>query len=352
MDYTHSYFAGTQPYQQQFNGISPNTPMHPDFATPQDYNTTSLPGDYRNFSNEHFPAFGGHGVPYATPQPIFVGPPTPPGQQNQHLAGQSAWPPAAAAAAAPPVTPTPATPSAAASIMYIDRPNALDSLSSTTNPDPSMVEDGPPSLDQSRRGSSKSDDDDMPPAQSRRKAQNRAAQRAFRERKERHVKELEARLASLEATQNETMSENERLKRDLQKISTENEILRATSSLHAAASASGASPRSDGGSSLTAGPMTYNPTTFYSDLLANHPVKTPSHRIIASDSGERLLGAGATWDLIVGHESFKRGLVDVADISNLLKSQAKCDGQGPVFEERAILEAIAQSVRSGSDSLM
>lgn len=104
--------------------------------------------------------------------------------------------------------------------------------------------------------------------------------------------------------------------------------------------------------SLTAGPMTYSPTAFYSDLLANHNVKTPSHRIVASDSGERLLGAGATWDLIVGHESFKRGLIDVADISNLLKKQAKCDGQGPVFEERAILEAIEQSVRSGSDSLL
>lgn len=169
------------------------------------------------------------------------------------------------------------------------------------------------------------------------------------------MKDLEAKLASLEAAQHNTSSENEKLKRDLQKVHTENEILRATSSLQAAAAAAGASPGSDGmgGSSvLTAGPMKYNPTDFYTDLLANHEIKTPSHRVAKTETGDRLLGAGATWDLIISHDSFKRGLIDVADISNRLKSQAKCDGQGPVFEERAILDAIEQSVGSGSDSLL
>lgn len=173
------------------------------------------------------------------------------------------------------------------------------------------------------------------------------SQRAFRERKERHVKDLEAKLASLEAAQHETASENEKLKRDLQKVSTENEILRATSSV-----------RGDGGGSpshqtmMTTGPMEYNPTDFYSNVLALHPNKTPSHRIVTSDSGERLYAAGATWDFIIGHELYKKGMVDIADISNRLKHQAKCDGQGPVFEEKAILEAIEQSVASGSDELL
>lgn len=173
------------------------------------------------------------------------------------------------------------------------------------------------------------------------------SQRAFRERKERHVKDLEAKLASLEAAQQETASENEKLKRDLQKVSTENEILRATSSV-----------RGEGGGSpshqtmMTTGPMEYNPTDFYSNVLALHPNKTPSHRIITSDSGERLYAAGATWDFIIGHELYQKGMVDIADISNRLKHQAKCDGQGPVFEEKAILEAIEQSVASGSDELL
>jgi AP-1-like transcription factor len=174
------------------------------------------------------------------------------------------------------------------------------------------------------------------------------SQRAFRERKERHVKDLEAKLATLEAAQAQTATENEQLKRDIQKISTENEILRATTTMNG-----GGSPAGPGSTGPThTGPMTYNPENFYTDLLANHDNKTPSHRIATSAAGERLLAAGATWELIISHELFKRGLVDVADISNRLKNQAKCDGQGPVFEERAILEAIEQSIGSGSDQLI
>lgn len=192
---------------------------------------------------------------------------------------------------------------------------------------------------------SNSEEDDMTPAQSRRKAQNRAAQRAFRERKERHVKDLEARLATLEAEAQHTTSENERLKREMQKITTENEILRATSTLNGQNSLSPEPAQ-------TTGPQRYNPTDFYSDLLASHTEKTPSHRIAVAEDGERLLAAGATWDLIINHEAFKRGLVDVGDVSERLKNQAKCDGQGPVFPERVILEAIEASVASGSDELL
>lgn len=177
---------------------------------------------------------------------------------------------------------------------------------------------------------------------------HRHSQRAFRERKERHVKDLEAKLASLEAAQQETATENEKLKRDLQKVSTENEILRATSSMRGGGNGSEGAHHGP----TTTGPMQYNPTDFYSNVLALHPNKTPSHRIVTSKEGERLYAAGATWDFIIGHELYKRGLVDIADISNRLKHQAKCDGQGPVFEERAIIEAIEQSVASGSDELL
>lgn len=175
------------------------------------------------------------------------------------------------------------------------------------------------------------------------------SQRAFRERKERHVKDLEAKLSALEAAQQQTATENERLKRDLQKISTENEILRATSTTQGGA---GGSPGPNGSAPMTTGPMSYNPKDFYSNVLENHANKTPSHRIVTSDAGEKLLAAGATWDLIINHHLFKRGLVDVGDVSERLKNQAKCDGQGPVFEEKTILEAIESSVASGSDELL
>jgi AP-1-like transcription factor len=101
------------------------------------------------------------------------------------------------------------------------------------------------------------------------------------------------------------------------------------------------------------GPMSYSPTEFYTNLLRSHDNKTPSHRItVSDDTGERLLGAGATWDAIQEHHLFKKGLVDVGDVCDRLKNLAKCDGQGPVFEERDIRRAIEASAASGSDELI
>jgi len=197
--------------------------------------------------------------------------------------------------------------------------------------------------DVNRRGSNSDDDENMTPAQSRRKAQNRAAQRAFRERKERHVKDLEAKLASLEKNAATVTEENERLKLQLQKAETENEILKATSA-HASRGAPAPLPN--------AGPMRFSPKDFYTELLQAHENKTPSHRIVTSESGDRLFAAGAAWDYIIKHPLYERGLVDVGHVSERLKLVAKCDGQGPVFEERAIIEAIEQSVASGSDELL
>lgn len=129
-------------------------------------------------------------------------------------------------------------------------------------------------------------------------------------------------------------------------MSTENEVLRATSNLNNGSMSPASNPPT------TTGPMSFNPTDFYSDLLANHTNKTPSHRVVETENGEKLLAAGATWDYIINHPLFKRGLVDVGDVSERLKSKARCDGQGPVFEESAILHAIEESVASGSDELL
>ncbi|KAK3331058.1 hypothetical protein B0H66DRAFT_86864 [Apodospora peruviana] len=319
MDYTHAaYFTGAQPYHQ-YMGIPPLTPSHSTTgAASEDFNNASPPEVYEQFPNgiphDQFPGFEGYAQ--FNPQQAFPpGPPTPPGQHP--------------AAAVQPINGVARPPQPSPEALALTKMEAEDQA-------------------QSRRQGSNSEEDELTPAQSRRKAQNRAAQRAFRERKERHVKDLETRLQQLEQAQQQTATENERLKRDLQKMSTENEILRATSSL----AVSAGSPGANGTPPITTGPMSYNPTDFYSNVLQNHANKTPSHRIVTSDDGERLLAAGATWDLIINHELFKRGLVDIADVSARLKPQAKCDGQGPVFEESAIVEAIEQSVASGTDELL
>ncbi|KAK8110057.1 bzip transcription factor [Apiospora kogelbergensis] len=326
MNFSHPFYGQNQP-SYQFIGIPPLTPSHSNSAASDEFNNQSPP------VRTSLSAPTGVGVLASSPYFQPTKPRTVPAELRSVCAVQSAT-----SAKLPPGPPTPPTTHS----QHGQGPSAV------ANPNKGLQQADllPTTKSDLGNNGSNSDDEDMTPAQSRRKAQNRAAQRAFRERKERHVKDLEAKLASLEATQNLTASENEKLKRDLQKMSTENEILRATSSVQ------GPNGAMSPAAATTTGPMHYNPTDFYSDLLANHTNKTPSHRVVESEAGERLLAAGATWDFIIGHELFKRGLVDVGDVSERLKSQAKCDGQGPVFEERAIIKAINESVASGSDELI
>ena len=56
--------------------------------------------------------------------------------------------------------------------------------------------------------------------------------------------------------------------------------------------------------------------------------------------------------MIQAHEMYKRGLVDVGDVCERLKNCAKCDGQGPVFEEGDVRRVIEESVAGGSDELI
>jgi AP-1-like factor len=339
MDFTGQYqFAGAQPYHQ-FMTIPPLTPSNSHSTASDDFANTSPPDTFDNsdqFQSFDFPngTFGGH----QQAAPRFPGPPTPPShpsvfghnqqqQQQQQQLLQNHH-------------------------QHQQSQNLHDGMNDvTTNGhlkglSPPLDKSDPPSVeDTTARNNGSEDEDSLTPAQSRRKAQNRAAQRAFRERKEKHVKDLETKLASLEAAQQHASKENERLKRDLQKMSTENEILRATSAVGGPSNNHSPEP-------TTTGPFRYSPTDFYSNVLQNHNNKLPSHRIVTSETGERLLAAGAAWDFIIAHDSFKRGLVDVGNVSDLLKTCARCDGQGPVFSERAILAAIEQSVASGTDDLL
>lgn len=171
----------------------------------------------------------------------------------------------------------------------------------------------------------------------------RTRKQASRKRKKHPTEDLEARLTELERLNADAARENELLKLQLQKAATENELLKATS-MHSYRGNSELLPN--------AGPMRYSPTEFYTEVLNAHENKTPSHRIVTSDTGERLLAAGATWDYIIKHPLYLRGMVDVGDVSERLKMGAKCDGQGPIFEERAINIAIEQSVASNNDELL
>ncbi|KAH7057382.1 hypothetical protein B0J12DRAFT_738166 [Macrophomina phaseolina] len=212
----------------------------------------------------------------------------------------------------------------------------------------------------------------LTPAQSRRKAQNRAAQRAFRERKERHVRELEEKLRALENSTHSLQSDNERLKLLLQRAKTENEILRATR-----ASSRPGSPGSSGDGSGMEIDVERDPYTTVSAAGpgagagsasssvgsrasgSGSPSERGGQRAAAGQHGAsrartvHLLGASQTWDLIQSHPLVRSGAVDVADVCERLRTAARCDGQGPVFEEAVIYRVIEEeSSRGGGDALI
>lgn len=342
MDYS-SYYT-TTPQRYVFGGL-PSKQEHP--YTPQE----DLAHDPIDTYSSHHPYNLYEPSPYHYMHNQMIVHPTSPPQSVHSLplpsGSQPPLPPpaivTAAAAAAAPAAPAEGTSS--------PQHEVHDSNSSDQN-------------DQNQGGrSSDEEKDNVTPAQNRRKAQNRAAQRAFRERKERHVKELEIKLKSIEAQSSTLLTDNERLKRELEKLSTQNEILRASNSLnmahinhnsHAAAqqsslyNATTAPPPPD---SPISGPQTYSPsTTFHT---AQSLSGNGSHRLHTSETtGERLLSTNATWDLIYNHEMFRKGMVDVGELCERLKDRAICDGTGPAFTESEIKKAIEDSVAGAGDELI
>ncbi|KAJ5601355.1 hypothetical protein N7510_010889 [Penicillium lagena] len=239
-------------------------------------------------------------------------------------------------------------------------PDSFTKQSVSSNEVASAQQTGPASLDHDENAmavgrSSSEEKESMIPMQNKRKAQNRAAQRAFRERKERHVRELEEKVTALEQESSTLQADNERLKRELAKYATENEILRATSQhSHPAAGNSSAHDQHPPEPMVT-GPMKYSPTDFYSSLMPDGTgaPPPPHHRItFCQVTGEKLLDAGATWDLIQNHGLFKLGKVDIGDVTDRLKGMAQCDGQGPAFKEGQVRQAIEESVAAGRDELI
>ncbi|KAH6877554.1 hypothetical protein BKA58DRAFT_76919 [Alternaria rosae] len=232
-------------------------------------------------------------------------------------------------------------------------PMAVGSVDSGLGAD---LDDGQPH--QTR--SSSEEKDSLTPAQSRRKAQNRAAQRAFRERKERHVKELETKLSALESSAHSLQSDNERLKAALDRARTENDILRATSR-H---SPSGSRPIS----ATYPSPGAYLPLDDDDDdeeeeeeTGAGYRVESLTNATVVNTAAKehsrtrargKEVPAAQAWDLIQQHPLVKQGLVDVADVCERLKGSAKCDGHGPVFEESTIWRAVDESRRCGGDELI
>ncbi len=182
------------------------------------------------------------------------------------------------------------------------------------------------------------------------------SQRAFRERKERHVKDLEGKLNNVTSQNNTLLAEIERLQRENERFATQNEILQATTTpLNMNRNQPGFNGHLAHPASPGAGPMHFSPMT------SHHMVSTTTERIVppsphrfdfSPSTGERLYGTGATWDFIQNHDLFRQGMVDIALVSQRLQQHAICNGSGPAFPESAIIRAIEESIGGAADELV
>lgn len=128
------------------------------------------------------------------------------------------------------------------------------------------------------------------------------------------------------------LSDNERLKRELDKLATQNEILRATSR-----------PTIPLRPPSNTAQQTFSPVYFIAKI-GEDPTKKISYEDFGGEPGDRLLSAGKAWQLIQESEKFKKGHLDVAEVCAKLNGQMECDGQGPAIREGKVLRAIEESV--------
>ncbi|KAK9366997.1 hypothetical protein V1509DRAFT_627931 [Lipomyces kononenkoae] len=160
---------------------------------------------------------------------------------------------------------------------------------------------------------------------SKRKAQNRAAQRAFRERREKHVKELEEKLALAEKSAKEIEAENARLKRELDWHQAENKVLKESAQstrTHDAVANSGHPWKA------------VFPEVRKGSEEIHHTLPTDLHT-----TDTIYLNPFEIWDRLKKHP--QADALDIKDIMKRLESKAVCGGHGPIFRVTDVDEAIA-----------
>ncbi|KAI5907869.1 Fluconazole resistance protein 3 [Candida parapsilosis] len=176
--------------------------------------------------------------------------------------------------------------------------------------------------------------------QLKRKAQNRAAQRAFRERKETKLKELEAKLLQSEEERQKLMEQLEMIRKQNLSITTENEILRTNEG------------------SLISSKTPINKFHFpqsQDDFIdeitrgTNHEVKRESiNKVYNNIEGEKLLALGAVWDYLqikAEEANLDLATIDVNEVMDKLKGNEKCHGFGPAYPLSLVQEAVEASFK-------
>lgn len=226
---------------------------------------------------------------------------------------------------------------------------SLNSLSPTTNqsfPTPNSSHNGNNDKVQAEEGPDK------------KKAQNRAAQRAFRERKQAKLVNLEKQLEASEANKEALQKEVEELRKLNQEIHAENRTLLQ---------------RNDKGNTSNDNQIEINGTSnnwdnqyiseqllekhivhqkrdnFYKDLMAQVEETNKKHgqkvqnRTYEDDSGNTILTIPATWEYLQKNFGDE---IDIIQVINMLKGNEVCHGAGGAYPKVLIDKAIQYIMES------
>lgn len=175
----------------------------------------------------------------------------------------------------------------------------------------------------------------------KKKAQNRLAQRAFRERKEFKLKELENKLLQSEEERQKLLEKLDEIKLQFISVRTENRFLRSTEP--------SSGPRGFGGaveSSSFVFPQSQQ--EFISEMVGetNHNVNQETINKVYEEPqnpGRKVLAIGAVWDYLqikAEEEEFEN--VDMMEVMSLLKGNEACHGYGPAYPLDMVESALCQ----------
>ncbi|GEQ68327.1 hypothetical protein JCM33374_g1995 [Metschnikowia sp. JCM 33374] len=190
----------------------------------------------------------------------------------------------------------------------------------------------------------------------KRRAQNRLAQRAFRERKESKLKDLQAQLVASEDERQKLSEKLEEIKSQFIVVTTENQALR----FHPPKQNVGAGNDVVQSDTSTVQPQGFNFTfpasqeDFVEQMMSgsNHLVRKETVGKIYEEPqhpGQKVLAVGAVWDyLSVKIEEEEYENIDMMEVMQNLKGTEVCHGYGPAYPLSvvdSVLDAVVDQQR-------
>ncbi|TID28282.1 hypothetical protein CANINC_002595 [Pichia inconspicua] len=195
----------------------------------------------------------------------------------------------------------------------------------------------------------------------RRKAQNRAAQRAFRERKEGKLKELSGKLANAESAREKLEKQLEELKKKNMMLDLENKILQKKKegqptdcmdelllkNAEAATSILSFKFPSAGKWDFINGTVDWkvHGGVDQTDIEANKLGYS-----YENEEGEKVLTVSAVWDYLVEFSKLNDNVVlNIPEIMAELRGKEKCHGFGPAYPLRLVNQIVVQHIEDNDD---